>query len=72
MHAFSWASPFVLLVVLSCVNWMGGLRKVPSLTEHLQATRAARALPNLWRQFANPRHLNAFALTFVVMVGDSW
>ncbi|WP_176055626.1 MFS transporter [Paraburkholderia caribensis] len=68
---FGWASPFVLLVVLSCVIWMGGLRMVPSLTEHLQRQRVplAQVLPDLWRLFANPRHLNAFALTFVVMVG---
>jgi predicted MFS family arabinose efflux permease len=50
---------------------MGGLRMVPSLTEHLQRQRVplAQVLPDLWSLFANPRHLNAFALTFVVMIG---
>jgi predicted MFS family arabinose efflux permease len=67
---FGWAAPFVLLVALSCAIWLGGLRIVPSLTAHLQQQRAplAQVLPDLWRLFANARHLNAFALTFVVMV----
>lgn len=68
---FGWAAPFMLLVVLSCVIWLGGMRIVPSLTEHLQRARVPleQVLPDLWRLFSNPRHLNAFALTFVVMIG---
>jgi DHA1 family inner membrane transport protein len=67
---FNWAAPFLLLVLLSCVVWFGGMRIVPSLTEHLGREQPAlsQVLPDLWRLFANPRHLNAFALTFVVMV----
>jgi predicted MFS family arabinose efflux permease len=68
---FGWAAPFVLLVGLSCAIWIGGLRIVPSLTAHLQTQPPplAQVLPDLWRLFSNPGHLNAFALTFTVMVG---
>lgn len=67
---FGWASPFVLLIGLSCAIWLCGLRIVPSIAEHLQRQRAplAQVLPDLWKLFSNPRHLNAFALTFIVMV----
>jgi DHA1 family inner membrane transport protein len=67
---FNWAAPFTLLVGLSVVIWSGGLRLVPSLTGHLAGARTPLrdVLPNLGRLFANPRHLNAFALTFTMMV----
>ena len=67
---FSWAAPFVLLVVLSVLVWFGCSRILPPLNQHLsqRPVPLSEVLPNLYRLFANPRHLNAFALTFIVMV----
>jgi DHA1 family inner membrane transport protein len=67
---FGWAAPFVLLVGLSVLIWLGGLRLVPSLAGHLsrQAPTLRQVLPELWRLLSNPRHLSAFTLTFAVMV----
>ncbi|RDK03452.1 MFS transporter [Paraburkholderia lacunae] len=67
---FSWAAPFVLLVVLSAIVWFAGLQLVPSLAEHLSRRQSAlgEVLPDLWRILSNPRHVNAFALTFMMMV----
>jgi MFS transporter, DHA1 family, inner membrane transport protein len=66
---FGWAAPFLLLVALSVLIWAAGSRFVPSLTEHLSRRQPAlgEVLPDLWRLLSNPRHLNAFALTFVLM-----
>jgi DHA1 family inner membrane transport protein len=67
---FNWAAPFVLLVVLSVLIWFGGMQIVPSLAEHLSRRPPPlnQVLPDLGRLLSNPRHLNAFALTFMIMV----
>lgn len=67
---FNWAAPFLLLVVLSVLIWLAGMQIVPSLTEHLSRRPPPlnEVLPDLLRLFSNPRHLNAFALTFMLMV----
>ncbi|MFL9865345.1 MFS transporter [Paraburkholderia fungorum] len=67
---FNWAAPFYLLVVLSLVVWIAGWRLVPSLAEHLSRRQPAlgEVLPDLWRLLSNPRHMNAFALTFMMMI----
>lgn len=67
---FNWATPFFLLVVLSVLIWLAGSRLVPSLAEHLDRRQPtlSEVLPDLWRLLSNPRHLNAFALTFMMMV----
>jgi predicted MFS family arabinose efflux permease len=67
---FGWFAPFILLAALSVLIWVGGMRIVPTLSEHLGREQPAlrSVLPALWRLLSNPRYLNAFALTFVVMV----
>ena len=69
---FSWAAPFVLLVVLSGLIWIAAIKVVPSLTEHLKQNPPvlSEVLPNLWRLFSNARHLNAFAFTFTMMASQ--
>jgi predicted MFS family arabinose efflux permease len=67
---FGWSSPFYLLVALSLIIWLAGAWLVPHLTAHLaeQPTPLARALPDLVNLIREPRHLRAYALTFMVMV----
>lgn len=69
---FSWAAPFVLLVVLSVLIWIAGAKIVPNLAQHLtkQLPPLSQVLPDLWSLFNNARHLNAFALTFTMMVSQ--
>ncbi len=68
----SWAAPFFLLVILSMLIWMASYEIVPSLTEHLKQIqpKLGQVLPDLWRLFSNPRHLNAFAFTFAMMIAQ--
>lgn len=65
---FHWSAPFWLLVALSLLVWVGGARIVPPLDRHLarEPVPLSRAFPNLLKLFANPRHLNAFALTLML------
>ncbi|QWP77139.1 MFS transporter [Lysobacter sp. K5869] len=64
---FHWSAPFWLLVALSLLIWIGGARTVPPLDQHLsRRTPLAQALPDLFKLFSNPRHLNAFALTLML------
>jgi DHA1 family inner membrane transport protein len=67
---FGWSAPFWLLVGLSVLIWLACSRVVPSLAEHLayKAPPLAEVLPALWRLLTYPRHLKAFALTFVMML----
>jgi MFS transporter, DHA1 family, inner membrane transport protein len=67
---FTWAAPFLLLVVLSGLVWIAGSRIVPSLDQHLSRDPRplGEVLPELGSLLGNPRHLKAFALTFTVMV----
>ncbi|BEV72703.1 MULTISPECIES: MFS transporter [unclassified Paludibacterium] len=67
---FSWAAPFLLLVLLSSLIWAGGLALVPSLAEHLRAGPAplSRVLPQLWLLLTRKPHLKAFLLTFWMLV----
>jgi len=66
---FGWYTPFILLTVLSVLIWLGGMRIVPTLAEHLGRQKPAlrSVLPSLWRLLTNPRYMSAFAMTFVVM-----
>ncbi|WP_438390832.1 MFS transporter [Caballeronia sp. DA-9] len=66
---FGWYTPFILLTALSVLIWLGSMRIVPALSEHLGRQQPAlrSVLPGLWRLLSNPRHMSAFAMTFVVM-----
>src|SRR6266702_4661146 len=69
---FGWFTPFILLAALSVLIWVGGMRIVPSLAEHLNRKQPAlgSVLPALWQLVSNPRYLNAFSLTFIVMTSQ--
>lgn len=69
---YHWSAPFWLLVVLSAVIWAGAARVLPPLNRHLGQTQPglAQVLPNLFALLSNPRHLNAFALTLLLMVSQ--
>lgn len=69
---FHWSAPFWLLVLLSVVIWAGAARVLPALDRHLQQhpPGLAQVLPNLYALLVNPRHLNAFALTLLLMVSQ--
>ncbi|MGF6598841.1 DHA1 family inner membrane transport protein [Paraburkholderia sp. GAS448] len=66
---FGWAAPFVLLVALSVLIWLGCMGIVPPVAGHLtrQQPPLREVLPELGRLLTYPRHMNAFALTFVLM-----
>ncbi len=67
---FGWATPFVMLTVMSALICVAVSRVVPSLTEHLLGTQPTlkEILPNLGRLLTKPNHVKAFALTFTIMV----
>jgi DHA1 family inner membrane transport protein len=67
---FSWAAPFMLLVVLSALVWSVGFRIVPPVAEHLgrRPPPLSKVLPELGRLLSDPRHMTAFALTTTMMV----
>ncbi|MGF6853778.1 DHA1 family inner membrane transport protein [Paraburkholderia sp. CI3] len=67
---FGWAAPFFLLVALSLLVWFAASQQVPSLAAHLSRRQPplAEVLPELWRLLSNRSHLNAFALTFMMMI----
>jgi predicted MFS family arabinose efflux permease len=52
--------------------WIAGARLVPSLTAHLSKNPAplARVVPDLLAMIGEPHHLDAYALTFIVMVSQ--
>ncbi|RDU95645.1 MFS transporter [Trinickia dinghuensis] len=66
---FHWSAPFWLQAVLTVTIAIVTSRIVPSLTEHLSRQRPslAEALPTLGRLLTYPRHMRAFALTFLIM-----
>lgn len=67
---FGWSSPFYFLTGLSLMIWLAGAALVPSLTAHLaqHPKPIARVLPDLVALIREPRHLRAYALTFMMMV----
>ncbi len=69
---FHWSAPFWLLVALSVGVWTVAVRVVPALNQHLSNTPVpmSQALPDLFKLFANSRHLNALALTFMLVVSQ--
>lgn len=69
---FTWAAPFLLLVVLSVAIWLACARVAPSLSAHLArgTPPLKEVLPDLGRLLVLPRHLNAFVLTFTMMVSQ--
>ena len=67
---FDWEAPFLLLVVLSSLIWLGGMVWVPSLRQHLQQglTPWRMVLPEFWLVLTRKSHLLAFTLTFWMCV----
>ena len=67
---FGWATPFILLTVMSALICLAASRVVPSLAEHLQFKQPPlkEVLPNLGRLLTKPDHVKAFALTFTLMI----
>ncbi|MGN6667795.1 MAG: MFS transporter [Trinickia sp.] len=67
---FHWSAPFWLLAALTVTIAVSTSRIVPSLSEHLSRQRPSLgdALPALGRLLAHPRHMRAFALTFLIML----
>jgi DHA1 family inner membrane transport protein len=66
---FHWSAPFWLLAALTVTIAVLTSRIVPSLADHLAARPPSLAdtLPALVRLLSHPRHLRAFALTFLIM-----
>lgn len=67
---FGWATPFILLTVMSALICVAASRVIPSLAEHLQYQQPPlkEVLPNLGRLLTKPDHVKAFALTFTLMI----
>ena len=67
---FGWATPFMMLTVMSVLICFAASSIVPSLAAHLQLTQPTlkEVLPNLGRLLTKPNHVKAFALTFKLMV----
>lgn len=66
---FGWATPFILLTVMSAIICVLALKIVPVLNQHLDRKQPAlnEVLPALWSLLSEPRHVKAFVLTFMVM-----
>jgi len=69
---FHWSAPFWLLVALSVVIWAVAARVMPALDQHVvpDPPGLSQVLPNLIALLVDPRHLNAFALTLLLMVSQ--
>ena len=67
---FHWSAPFWLLGALTVTIALATSRILPSLSEHLakRPPPLADTLPALGRLLTYPRHLRAFALTFLIML----
>jgi predicted MFS family arabinose efflux permease len=67
---FHWSAPFWLLAALTLTIAVATSRIVPSLAEHLggRPPSLAQTLPALYRLLTYPRHVRAFALTFLIML----
>ncbi len=66
----NWSATFYLLVALSLIIWITGYWLVPSLAQHLvkKPTPLKQIIPNLFAMISDPRNLNAYALTFFMMI----
>ncbi|MGG1946653.1 MFS transporter [Trinickia sp. NRRL B-1857] len=66
---FHWSAPFWLLGALTVTIAIVTSRILPSLSEHLTNVQPtlAETLPALARLLTYPRHVRAFALTFLIM-----
>ena len=69
---FGWASPFMLLVLLSVLIWAAAAVVLPALDGHILAVprRIADILPDLAGLFAVQRQRDAFILSGVNMLGS--
>ena len=67
---FHWSAPFWLLAALTVTIAVATSRMVPSLADHLavRPPSLAQTLPALARLLTYPRHVRAFALTFLIML----
>lgn len=66
---FHWSAPFWLLAALTVTIALITSRIVPSLADHLavRPPSLAQTFPALVQLLSHPRHLRAFALTFLIM-----
>jgi MFS transporter, DHA1 family, inner membrane transport protein len=66
---FGWHAPFLLLAALGCPVLAVAARVLPPLRDHVGRASSAHPLRLLAQTFADPNHLNAFALVVTLMFG---
>jgi MFS transporter, DHA1 family, inner membrane transport protein len=66
---FGWHAPFLLLAALGFPVLVIAAKVLPPLRDHVAQASSAHPLRQLAQTFAEPNHLNAFALVVMLMFG---
>ena len=66
---YGWNVPFLILAGLGLPVFVGGLRALPALRDHVHHGPQTHPLLQIRETFSHPNHLRAFALIVTLMLG---
>ena len=60
---WGWQSPFILIVVLSALIWLGAMIKLKPVAQHLQMKTDKTAITHLWHTLIQKQYRTGFLMT---------
>ena len=66
---WGWQSPFILIVVLSALIWLGAMIKLQPVAQHLQMKTDKTAITHLWHTLIQKQYRTGFLMTALLSLG---
>ena len=66
---WGWQSPFILIVVLSALIWLGAMIKLKPVAQHLQMKTDKTAITHLWHTLIQKQYRTGFLMTALLSLG---
>ena len=66
---WGWQSPFIMIVVLSALIWLGAMIKLQPVAQHLQMKTDKTAITHLWHTLIQKQYRTGFLMTALLSLG---
>lgn len=66
---WGWQSPFIMIVVLSALIWLGAMIKLKPVAQHLQMKTDKTAITHLWHTLIQKQYRTGFLMTALLSLG---
>ncbi len=66
---WGWTSPFIMIVILASIVWVGIALKLNPITKHLEVKSDRNPLAHLWHTISNRNYRIGFSATVLLSIG---